>query len=224
MSKFSENLKSYRQRAGYTQERAADKLNVSVTSIQKWENGINKPRPDKISKIAYLYNVSEKILAEDFVEEQQVERVDNWPAFAFQEEINQVVKSIHLNLAQQELFGLLYIYEADILKKTWADSESIIVDMKKIPYDFIARWGSIQTINMAEGLKHVLDYVKTDFLLRELRKRPDEEFDLCSLDKETICDYIDNGCKMFDDSDLDMDMSEAIYFPFMMIIHHNKVL
>lgn len=212
MSNFSENLKKYRRLAGLTQDQAAEKVGVSVTAIQNWEGGINKPRADKISKLAYIYNVSEKVLAENLIAEATIETADNWPYFLFSDEINKIIKSLRLNLAQQELFGILYIYGADILKNTWTESAPIDIDLKKIPYEFIAKVGSINVINVAEGLKHVLDYVKTDFLLRELRKRPDDEFDICKLNKDIICDFIDHGLKQWDDTDDYMACSTEIHF------------
>ena len=96
------------------------------------------------------------------------------------------------------------------------DSEPIDIDLRKIPYEFIARFGSINVFNVAEGLKHVLDYVKTDFLLEQLRKKPEEEFDICRLDKSSICSFIDYGLKEFDEMDFSMDISKEIYFSIKM--------
>ena len=42
--KFTEKLKSLRNNAGLTQEAAAEQIGVSVTSLQNWESGVNKPR------------------------------------------------------------------------------------------------------------------------------------------------------------------------------------
>lgn len=208
MSNFSDNLKKYRKLAGLTQLEAAEKIGVSVTAIQNWEKGINIPRNEKISKLAYIYNISEKVLVESLIGKATTNKVDNWPYFLFDDEENKIVQSLCLNLAQQELFGLLYIYGSEILDNTFADSEPLDIDLKKIPYEFIARIGSINVLNVAEGLKHVLNYVKTDFLLEQLRKNPEEEFDICRLDKTSICDYINHGLKEFELDDFSMDKLE----------------
>lgn len=81
----------------------------------------------------------------------------------FDKETNDIVDTLHLNLAQQNLFGLLYIYGAEYLEKTRIDVDDFNADLKKIPYGFIDKVGSIQFMNQAEGLHKVIKYLKTDF-------------------------------------------------------------
>ena len=42
---FSEILKSIRKQKKYTQEQFARELNVSFSTINRWENGRTEPRP-----------------------------------------------------------------------------------------------------------------------------------------------------------------------------------
>lgn len=55
---ISMNLKRLRKLHQYTQEKVAEKINVSRQSIAKWENGETNPDIDSLIKLAKLYNVS----------------------------------------------------------------------------------------------------------------------------------------------------------------------
>ena len=52
------NLKRLRKIHQYTQEKVAEKINVSRQSIAKWEQGETTPDIDSLIKLAKLYNVS----------------------------------------------------------------------------------------------------------------------------------------------------------------------
>lgn len=52
------NIKTARKAAGLTQQQAADKLGVSVYSIQNWEQGKSEPDSSVIVKMAKLYGVT----------------------------------------------------------------------------------------------------------------------------------------------------------------------
>ena len=55
---ISVNLKRLRKVHQYTQEKVAEKINVSRQSIAKWEQGETTPDIDSLTKLAKLYNVS----------------------------------------------------------------------------------------------------------------------------------------------------------------------
>lgn len=55
---ISVNLKRLRKIHQYTQERVAEKINVSRQSIAKWEQGETTPDIESLTKLAKLYNVS----------------------------------------------------------------------------------------------------------------------------------------------------------------------
>ena len=55
---ISVNLKRLRKIHQYTQEKVAEKINVSRQSIAKWEQGETTPDIDSLIKLAKLYNVS----------------------------------------------------------------------------------------------------------------------------------------------------------------------
>ena len=55
-------LKDLRSSKGFTQELVARKLNVSVTTVVRWENGDRRPTIDHIRDLALLYNVPIRII------------------------------------------------------------------------------------------------------------------------------------------------------------------
>lgn len=55
-------MKAARVNANLTQREAAQALGVDRKTIGSWENGITKPKADKIDEICSLYNVSYDML------------------------------------------------------------------------------------------------------------------------------------------------------------------
>lgn len=201
MNSFGTKLKQARIQAGLTQEQLAEKMNVSTVAVQNWESGKNKVRESKLRKLSYFYNIPLDTLIKEMLLSYSDDLIDLFPHFLFEDDTNEILSTLHLSLSQQELFGLLYIYHAEYLDKDQMDSSTLREDLKRIPYEFISRFGSIQLLNITEGLYHVLKYVKTDFLVRVLRLNPEREFNICTLPKELICDFIDIGYKEIDESD-----------------------
>ena len=137
-------------------------------------------------------------------------RNNKFPSFLFDEQVNKIISTLHLNLKQQELFGLLCIYQEDFLLDSYDDT---MIDLKQIPYQFICDVGSIHLMNITDGLKHVLKYVKKDFLLKVIKLDPECEFDILRIPKPLICEYIDGGYRTpdgFDDADWEEKLSFQI--------------
>lgn len=191
--KISTFIKKCREEAGLTQAQLAEKMDVSVVAVQNWEKGKTKINLDRYMDLALVFNVPvDKIIQEILIEEDK-KRPDRWPHFLFDKDTNAIVNTLHLNLTQQNLFGLLYIYGAEYLEKTKIDIDTFNDDLKRIPYGFIDRIGSIQFMNQAEGLHKVIKYVRTDFLMKVLKQNPEAEFNIKKLSKDLICEFIDNG-------------------------------
>ena len=55
---ISMNLKYLRTQSGYSQEKLAEKINVSRQTVAKWENGETLPDIIKCGELAKLYDVS----------------------------------------------------------------------------------------------------------------------------------------------------------------------
>ncbi len=204
MNIFGSYLKSKRKLAGLTQESLATKLSVTKNTVQNWESGKAMPKLEVIKLLAKHLNIPEAdILAE--IIRALPEEPNNWPDFLFDKETNEIVSSLHLNLKEQDLFGLLYIYDSEYLSEDNFTTSTFKDDLKKIPFEFINSVGSIQFMIISEKLQQVLKYIKTDFLLKILKLNPEKEFDLCRLTKEQICDFIDNGYKTYDRDFTDWD-------------------
>ena len=59
---FGKRLKSLREKAGLTQEELAEKINLSVMSIRRWEWEQTFPRIKDIQRLAQVLQVSEDVL------------------------------------------------------------------------------------------------------------------------------------------------------------------
>ena len=208
MNQFGEFLKKSRINAGLTQEQLAEKMSVSLTSVQKWESGTSQIRNDKLSNLAYYLNIPTDIIIKEMTHSIDKNRNNKFPSFLFDEQVNKIISTLHLNLKQQELFGLLCIYQEDFLLDSYDDT---MIDLKQIPYQFICDVGSIHLMNITDGLKHVLKYVKKDFLLKVIRLDPESEFDILRIPKPLICEYIDGGYRTHDGFD-DADWEEKLSF------------
>ena len=201
-------IKKCREEAGLTQEKLAEKMKVSVVTVQNWENGRQGIRIEKFRALSAVFNIPvDKLIKELLIEEEKT-RSDNWPEFLFDEDTNRIIDTLHLNIAQQDLFGLLYIYGADYLDKEEIDYDTFDEDLRVVPYGFIDKVGSIQFMNQAEGLHKVVRYIKKDFLMKVLKQDPEAEFNIRKLNKELICEFIDNEYKTLDFSALYEDNSE----------------
>lgn len=196
MRKF---IKTCRISAGLTQEQLAEKMGVTVASVQNWESGKTNIETRRYRELAAVFNVPVEKLIKEMIIEEDKKRPDRWPGFLFDDDTNAIIDTLHLNLAQQDLFGLLYIYDAEYLQKTMIDFNTLYDDLRKIPYGFIERVGSIQFMNQVDGLHKVIKYVKTEFLMKVLKQNPESEFNVKKLPKELICEFIDEGVKPTDD-------------------------
>lgn len=188
-------IKQCRIDAGLTQEQLAEKMEVSITAVQNWESGRTNIELKKYLQLAEIFNVPvEKLIKERLIEEDK-KRVDRWPDFLFDEDINSVINTLHLNLAQQDLLGILHIYGAEYLNNKEMELNTFNEDLKLVPYSYIEKVGSIRFLDQAAGLYNVIRYVKTDFLLKILRQNPEAEFNVKKMSRDQICEFIDDGCK-----------------------------
>ena len=56
MTNFKISLAAARVNAGLTQKEAAEKLDVSIGTVQNWESGKTAPTVDKFIELCRLYN------------------------------------------------------------------------------------------------------------------------------------------------------------------------
>lgn len=205
-------IKRCREEAGLTQAQLAEKMDVSVVAVQNWENGKTRINLDRYYELSEIFNVPVDDLIKEMLIEADKSRPNTWPAFLFDDDTNAIIDTLHLNLAQQDLFGLMYLYGSDYLKKTEIDRDTFDEDLKCIPYGFIDRIGSIRFMNQAEGLHKVIRYVRSDFLMKVLKQNPESEFDIRKLSKNLICEFIDEGYKPLNDFEDDIETYEGLNF------------
>ena len=62
---LGENIRKYRELNKLTQEKLADKLDVSFQAVSSWERDEYKPDTDKLIRLAEVFNVSVSSLVED---------------------------------------------------------------------------------------------------------------------------------------------------------------
>lgn len=195
MNMFGDYISRLRNYSKMTQEQLADKMEVSKTTIQNWESGRTKVKPAHLKRLAYLFNVPETSLIFELNRDNDSMRVDNFPYFLIEddEELVGIIESLHLNLNQQELFGLICLFYPDVLID-YVDYDSVWDEsLTKIPFDFICKVGSIQYMNLADGLRNLLKYVRPKFLLKVLKLYPEELFDVTRLSKDLIIEFLDTG-------------------------------
>ena len=67
---FAQRLREFRKRARLTQEDLADKINLSIMTVRRWEWGNSLPRMDDIKKLCEVLHVSEAELMNESTGEQ----------------------------------------------------------------------------------------------------------------------------------------------------------
>ena len=204
MNTFGVYISRLRSYSKMTQEQLAEKMEVSKTTIQNWESGRTKVKPTHLKRLAYLFNVSETELISELNRDNDSMRVDNFPYFLIKDDdqLIGIIKSLHLNLNQQELFGLISLYCQDSIQ--YIDQEAGFHEaITQIPYEFVCKVGSIQFMNLSDGLRNVLKYVQPDFLLKVLKLYPDELFDVTRFSKDLIIEFLDNGHVSYFEYDID---------------------
>lgn len=190
-------LKSLREKENVTQEFVADKLKVSVNSVQNWERN-DKVQPETLHQLLDLYKV-DKATRDSIVlsifgrnEESEEDPVDNFPYFLFQDrpDIVKAAQEAVLSVEEMELFGYSYYVE-----KTYK---------KKYNYfDFKEFGGYFNSMKMIRDIKGKIgDYLKdvnhcsyesmSDLVYNHGINYPNTPFSFCSSSKKEIVKYI--GC------------------------------
>ncbi len=206
-------LKRNRMAAGLTQAQLAERMKVSVVAVQNWEAGKTKINQDRYRELSLILNIPiDTLIKEMVIDDDKKKEEDNWPDFLFDGDTNDLIDTLHLNLIQQELFGLLCLYSRGILEDTNVDRESFKTYLRKVPYEFISHIGIIQFMNQADYLFKVLKRVKSTFLLKVLKLYPDTEFNIRKLPKELICEFIDNGYNEIEPDDDFYDEEDGLRF------------
>ena len=120
---FSENLQFLRGEAGDTQERLAEKLEVSRQSVSKWESGASFPELDTLLRLCDLYHVSLDLLLRGSAEESRVSDTARYDAFMsrFARRISGAVGGIIAGC------GLAALAEAARLPEAWGQGAFLLI-------------------------------------------------------------------------------------------------
>ena len=192
-------LKSLREKENVTQEFVADKLNVSVNSIQNWERN-DKVQPETLHQLLDLYKVDkstrDSTVLSIFGRNEKIEEdpVDNFPYFLFQDrpDIIKAAQEAVLSVEEMELFGYSYYLETTYKKKynyfDFKEFGGYFNSMKMI--------GNIKS-KIGDYLKYADSYTHENLGLFGMVYNhgwnyPNTPFSFCSSSKKEIAKYI--GC------------------------------
>lgn len=115
LKKFSENFKKERKRLGLRQKDLADKIGVTVKTIQNYEKGLTLPSLKIIEKIALVFNLSlEKFTNEYFFSEKE-ETIDVVKRIKLDLNFNQKVNNLILTDIIFDIVDLEFRYKNGIL-------------------------------------------------------------------------------------------------------------
>lgn len=139
--KIGELIKNSRKKAGITQEKLAEQIGVSTTSIQNWEKG-TIPDPGKWATIISTLNLNNEeftaaltasTLTTPNHAESAVPEADPFPTFLFPEHISEWLQNCRLTSDELELFGWQELIKAR--KTTVYPAEYLC---KMTPFGFMA--------------------------------------------------------------------------------------
>lgn len=189
-------LKSLRENAGVTQEFVANKMNVSVNSIQNWERN-DKIQPETLHQLLDLYNVDkttrDNIVLALFGRNEEIEEdpVDNFPYFLFQDRPDVIKAAQEAVLSVKEIEWLGYYNYMGIGYENW------------ISYaDYKEFGGYFNAMRMLHDIRRKIGKYCTD--CSEFNRRnslydmvydhgidyPNTPFSFCSSSKKEIAEYI----------------------------------
>lgn len=216
---FRDFLKKSRENVGLTQQKAADRINISIQGFQKWESGESLPSQGYYDAIMQTYNLDRKIFFEKLnnaqcppPEIEEKERKYPWPDCMpletwLQSSVFEQLKNLQLNEVETELLGLEEIYsfkgtiDFNTTKLINAINGNIEEDQKYnmlgkidfsgIPYEFIKTHG-VFNVNNAKNKIHngIFPESLKGIILSHFMYHPNNKtFDICDLTPRDFYDY-----------------------------------
>lgn len=193
MKKFSEFLKEKRVADNLTQGELAELANVSVTTVQNWESGKNKPTKDHLSDLAKHFGI-ETVELEAALNDDG-EDFSNFPFFMFTDEQISIINTLRLTPEQKEFMMLIRIYYTERLNRKngeyYSWDQDIMGGLRRIPYKYTEVKGVYKVLELGEHLTKFLEYVPIGFCFERIRNSPDTVFDIRTLDKKDILRWMD---------------------------------
>lgn len=213
-------LKRNRESNDFTQEKAAEKIGVSVNTIQNWEKDECIPDTKNIKKLSNVYKVKWQDICSRIYEKNNMinAEVEDFPSYMFSEKRNRQFEDIYFTREQQELFELLFVYvNSDFtklaMKYSYHDSyyssgskyymnssksfPNIIIDnftlgnIGSLPYKYIKDKGIIRIINMVDEINKIIEYPLAINIMDYISEHPAQLYSFKNINKYEISDYID---------------------------------
>jgi transcriptional regulator with XRE-family HTH domain len=197
---FCEYMKRARELASLTQEKAAEKIGVSVTTIQNWEKYQIPSGRENLRLIMETYRVNYdefwSFYAEAMTPQKNVKKKQKFPYFMFSEEEGRTISSLYLDNREQELLGIEYLYSqpqnitGHIAMVGNINCECSMVSqnsnvLSAIPYEYIKEHGAFSTIELHNKMTKKLGKYK-DNITRYLCQHPNDSFDVSTMDSWDI--------------------------------------
>ena len=189
-------LKNARERCNMTQEALAEKIGVSITTIQNWEK---ETLPDKNHWPAILEQLN--LSREEFFEhyentalpDAEEGSVPSFPDFLFPDSMVSQIKMMKLTADEQELLGLEELYSVTYntdgaykLKVTKTGS------LPTLPYEYVRRVGAFHIMNLSDSL-HKKIGERRNYVIAQIKTNPEKLFDVFKCSAEQLlrlCDEI----------------------------------
>ena len=143
LKNFAQRLKSFRKEARLTQEDLAEKINVSIMTVKRWEWGKRQPRMEDIKKLCEVLHVTEA----ELLNEPQGDKIKLTLTWHWEEmkegEINMSDNKFQIVLGDDGRIGLT---GAALFQNRSAidDFISRVREQVEVAYDAQVRRGTIQ--------------------------------------------------------------------------------
>lgn len=193
---FYSFLKITREHCGITQAEFAEKVGVSITTIQNWEKDT---LPDKsywqviidqlkLSREEFIRHYTNTVLPCD-----NKTSVQPFPDFLFPDNLVDAIKNMKLTADEQELLGLEVFY-GTAYDMTGEYKFKIIKsgNLPALPYEYVHRVGAFHIMNLYDSLVDKIGEFR-DYVITQIKKNPEAIFDISECSPAqllTLCECI----------------------------------
>ena len=191
-------LKNARERCNMTQEALAEKIGVSITTIQNWEK---ETLPDKNhwSAIIERLKLSKEEFFEHYANTALPDKEDRsalpFPDFLFPDEMVERIKIMRLTADEQELLGLEELYNATYnMNGDYRFKVTKPSSLSTLPYEYVRRVGAFHIMNLSDSLHKKIGEHR-NYVIAQIKANPEKLFDVfkCStVQLLHLCDEIEH--------------------------------
>lgn len=187
--KFFEYMKQSRERVGLTQTQAAEKIGVSITTIQKWEKD-QLPTAQFWGIIIKTYGLNEREFGEKIVvassskDSAEKEEEPAFPSFLFSKSQLEELEKMVLTEEEQELLGLECLYGTESSVDREGNTKPNVLP-QNLPYEYIKKMNPFRVRQLHQSLEEKLGRNRA-FVIEYLTKHPRFLFDIYKLSSEGI--------------------------------------